>query len=51
MDKYQTNPEYRKGYNAAALCEPYDEGQTPDWREGWKAYQEAIDATETGKYI
>lgn len=51
MNKYLTNRDYRAGYNAAALCEPYNRHQTASWREGWKAYQDAIDATETAKYI
>jgi hypothetical protein len=28
--------EYREGYDAACLCEPFDPEQSEGWRKGWE---------------
>jgi hypothetical protein len=38
-----TNEEYAKGYDAAALCLPLDKTQSADWQAGWRQWQKDID--------
>lgn len=37
-----TNKEYAKGYDAAALCLPLDKTQSADWQDGWLQCQRDI---------
>ncbi len=47
MNKYFTNKEFRTGFDAATLCEPYNKSKSKDWIEGWNYYQDKMTESET----
>ena len=50
MNQYLDCTEFKQGYDAAALCEPYDNTLSQDWQDGWKAYQDDMDSSELLRY-
>jgi len=44
-------PEELKGYNAAALGEPFDPNQSAQWRAGWRKYQDDMTRSESARFI
>ena len=46
MNTYYNCPEFRKGYDAASLCESIDKSQSDEWQEGWNSYQDDMTRSE-----
>jgi hypothetical protein len=44
--RYRTEPDFRKGYDAAAIYEDFDKMAPEAWKDGWNAYQDDMDACD-----
>ena len=51
MSKYFTCIEFRKGFDAATLCETCDKTKSKNWIDGWNHYQDKMDASELACYF
>lgn len=49
--KYYSNPEFRSGYNSAALDLELDETKSISWQKGWFEYHLEFDRSENARYI
>lgn len=49
--RYIECKDYRAGYDAAALGEPYDQSRPISWEDGWQAFQNDERKSEIVKFI
>ena len=47
--RYLESPDFRAGYDAAALGLPFDRLKPQAWREGWDAYHADETSSETAR--
>ena len=48
---YYTNKDFNAGYDAAALGLDFDTNKNRDWRNGWLAYHNDMDRSESMKFV
>ena len=46
---YLNNREYQMGFDAHALGEPLDRGQSEAWQMGWHDWDHIIDSSESAQ--
>jgi hypothetical protein len=44
-------PDEFKGYDAAALGQPFDRNQSVQWRAGWRKYHDDMTRSESVRFV